>query len=172
MFLYFHVYRKSHIRHHLQLYLDNKVNYLINGYNQNNKLKITKNDKELIINEFETELTSSTDLDYILKIPLFNILYKLIHKLFNVKKINDLDNFHDISYKLISLTYEVNIIIKDFIKMLNYLNKNNEINISMEKLIQIICKSSEIESKICKLDKPFIGLNYFFIECHSIICEF
>ena len=153
--------------------IDNKVDNLIDGTTKNNnKLKLTKKDKELIINEFETQLTNGLDLDYILKIPLFNILYKLIYKLFNVKKINDLDVFHDISYKLISLTYEINIIIKGFIKMLKYLNNKNEIKISIDKLIQIISKSSRIESKICKLDKPFMGLNYFFIECHSIIYEF
>ena len=61
---------------------------------------------------------------------------------------------------------------KGFIKMLKYLNNKNEIKISIDRLIQIISKSSEIESKICKLDKPFMGLNYFFIECHSIIYEF
>tara|TARA_B100000902_G_scaffold13887_1_gene16861 strand:- start:72 stop:1403 length:1332 start_codon:yes stop_codon:yes gene_type:complete len=152
--------------------IDSKVQDLIDSSTKNNKLKLTKKNKEIIINEFQTQLTNGKDLDYILKIPLFNILYKLIHKLFNVKKINDLDLFHDISYKLISLTYEINIIIKGFIKMLKYLNSKNEIKISIDKLIQIISKSSEIESKICKLDKPFMGLNYFFIECHSIIYEF
>ena len=57
-----------------------------------------------------TQITNRKDLDYILKIP-FLIFFSihLINKLFNVKKINDLDLYHDISYKLISLTYEINI---------------------------------------------------------------
>lgn len=137
-----------------------------NKSNQSNKSNITL--YELDDSIFK-EMVNINDINLILTIPLHLILNKLILLMFNLKNIKEINYFNEYAYKLLSLSYEINIIFKGFINQLTLLNKKNIININYEIIMQIIKISGNIEHDSTYIEKPFIGLTYFFIETYTLI---
>ena len=115
------------------------------------------------------EMVNINDINLILNIPLHIILNKLILLMFDLKNIKEINYFNEYAYKLLSLSYELNIILKGFINQVILLSKENIIDIHQEIIIKIIKISSEIEYDSKYIEKPFIGLTYFFIETYTLI---